>query len=329
MIFGAVTGSIPTMELALEAAAAVADPDPRKANIITRRFNPQAAVLRHLNKPSRLAAYPQRYGTPLHIAAMAGQLNAIDWLLDHGATATIDMECTGLCCCRLERSCRFENLQEKRNPLHLAICYQQNEALSKLLSRLHSIHIVAVTASEAKNQPANDDPPKASKSPFSTVGSSRNDQDDMLLRRAVREGHAESVSLLVRYMKGLGQDRKIPTEVVIDLCRKFKHRTVLEELVVKEGLKYPANNYPAYLKLLEQAGWLSTIGDLLDMGAGDLTQVAAQRLAVRLSVSKPLVVAFEGGVVEDYLYPDDESWDKDRQRALKLLVGKYGATIDK
>ncbi|KAK4224525.1 ankyrin repeat-containing domain protein [Podospora fimiseda] len=132
LIYGATTGQIRTMELALDYGTDI--------NILS-------TILPVYNRFDNKPKLPGQ-GTALHAAVIHGQIEAIDWLMNKGASSTIPSNgpiCScipihkpeGHQCSRTNGS--NPNIDEHGNhkwyPIHLALCRRQPAAFEKLIKQ--------------------------------------------------------------------------------------------------------------------------------------------------------------------------------------------------
>ncbi|AEO63056.1 uncharacterized protein THITE_154545 [Thermothielavioides terrestris NRRL 8126] len=142
LLCGAANGSLRAMEHAVACGADInwfGDvgilPDPR--------LDPGARVtLRHL----RDSSYPsiRHKGTALHLAAMMGQDEAVEWLVDHGAK--LNAQSRSLCACRPGCPPQLQAWPESKmwHPIHTALCHGQVSTFMTLARKGASIDAVCV-----------------------------------------------------------------------------------------------------------------------------------------------------------------------------------------
>ncbi|KAK4164302.1 hypothetical protein QBC43DRAFT_334508 [Cladorrhinum sp. PSN259] len=129
MTWGAITGNLTILELALSAGG------PENINSLSYT-TPQ--VLSRLDK-TKLAQFPQRFGTPLHYAVISNQLQSAKWLLAHGAVFSLRIGSQGLCKC--QHTQRTRTVQDPWwFPAHLAMpqCYNRPEILQVITAHFQA-----------------------------------------------------------------------------------------------------------------------------------------------------------------------------------------------
>ncbi|KAK4224526.1 ankyrin repeat-containing domain protein [Podospora fimiseda] len=240
-------------------------------------------------------------GTPLHFAAMYGQCDAIDWLLDHGADAEIGSRRLCTCSpCDIPTSpvrcmgcwASRENTFWSWYPLHLALCYKQPKAFRRLLERGVPFRFLATTPAPHKIDHL----------------------DDPVLCRAAHLGDVESMQLTIEQ---LGMEKLsslvLPTGLspLEVLCYSDKRDQISAgiSLLLRHGAQPLTNEGLLRLARCHQYHALLAV---FQLGAYVLKDTEDRTLTLMLmNIIEPGIKAPQG-------------WNKYRQDLVKFLV-EHGA----